>query len=54
MVPATICFGYNLPMAGYTLPPGVYFSEHSICMKAAPNANITFPLGRNTARGPEL
>jgi len=43
--------GYNLPMAGYTPPPGVYFSDTFYLYEGSANANITFPLGRNTAAG---
>lgn len=43
--------GYSLPMAGYTPPPEVYFSDTFYLYQGSANANINFPIGRNTAAG---
>jgi hypothetical protein len=43
--------GYSLPMAGYTPPPGVYFSDRFYLYQGSANANIDFPFGKNTLAG---
>ncbi len=47
----TYLLGYNLPMAGYTPPPGVYFSDTFYLYQGSASANINFPFGRNTVAG---
>jgi hypothetical protein len=43
--------GYSLPMAGYTPPPGVYFSDTFYLYQGSANPTVNFPLGRNIAAG---
>ncbi|WGJ15341.1 transporter [Methylocapsa sp. D3K7] len=43
--------GYSLPMAGYTPPPGIYFSDTFYLYEGSANANIKFPIGRNIDAG---
>ena len=43
--------GYSLPMAGYTPPPGVYFSDTFYLYQGSASANVKFPVGRNTVAG---
>ena len=43
--------GFSLPMAGYTPPPGVYFSDTFYLYQGSANANVNFPVGRNTVAG---
>jgi hypothetical protein len=43
--------GYSLPMAGYTPPPGLYFSNTFYLYQGSASANINFPVGTNTVAG---
>jgi hypothetical protein len=43
--------GYSLPMAGYTPPPGIYFSDTFYLYQGSASANIDFPFGKNTIAG---
>jgi hypothetical protein len=43
--------GYSLPMAGYTPPPGLYFSNTFYLYQGSASANINFPVGKNTVAG---
>jgi hypothetical protein len=43
--------GYSLPMAGYTPPPGIYFSDTFYLYQGSASANINFPFGQNTLAG---
>ncbi len=43
--------GYALPMAGYTPPPGVYFSDTFYLYEGSANPTIKFPFGRNAEAG---
>jgi hypothetical protein len=43
--------GYSLPMAGYTPPPGLYFSDTFYLYQGSASANVTFPIGKNAAAG---
>jgi hypothetical protein len=38
-------------MAGYTPPPGVYFSNTFYLYQGSASANVKFPVGRNTVAG---
>ena len=38
-------------MAGYTPPPGLYFSDTFYLYQGSASANVNFPLGKNTAVG---
>lgn len=40
--------GYNLPMAGYTPPPGLYFSDTFFLYQGSASRNVKFPVGVNT------
>jgi hypothetical protein len=43
--------GYGIPMAGYTPPPGVYFSDTFYLYSASATTNGNFPFGNITAAG---
>ncbi len=43
--------GYSLPMAGFTPPPGLYFSNTFYLYSGSASANLNFPIGRITAAG---
>lgn len=43
--------GLSLPMAGYTPPPGLYFSDTLYAYRGAASPNVNFPFGRNVIAG---
>lgn len=43
--------GYGLPMAGYTPPPGVYFSDTWYLYQGSASRNAQIPIGRNLVAG---
>jgi hypothetical protein len=47
----TYLLGFSLPMAGYTPPPGIYFSDTFYLYQGSASANVNFPFGKNTIAG---
>lgn len=43
--------GFSLPLAGYTPPPGVYFSDTFYLYQGSASANVNFPFGKNSVAG---
>jgi hypothetical protein len=43
--------GYGLPMAGFTPPPGIYFSDTFYLYEGSANPTVKFPIGRNVDAG---